>query len=185
MTGLLKRQIWNEILSNDYQVTQGFYSGLKEYSILADRYTLLKKLHDSKTIVISGFPGVGKSFVFNNQKRGSVVLDSDSSKFDKNFFPENYIKHIKDNIGKVDIIFVSSHKIVRDALVKEDIPFVLVYPSIFLKDEYIYRYMVRDNDDNFIKFISDNWDKFITDLSEQEGCYSIELQQGQFLKDVI
>ena len=30
-------------------------------------------------------------------------------------FPNNYIEHIKENIGKVDYIFVSSHLVVRQA----------------------------------------------------------------------
>ena len=89
-----------------------------------------------RTAIISVFPGCGKSY-FYNKYNGEIcagrtpwkILDSDSSEFswikDENEcntkerspnFPNNYIQHIKDNIGKVDIIFVSSHKEVRKAL---------------------------------------------------------------------
>lgn len=84
-------------------------------------------------IVISGFPGIGKSYMYNNMK-DLKILDSDSSKFSwvkdeegKNTkernpdFPNNYIKHIKDNMDSSDIILVSSHKVVRDALKDNDI----------------------------------------------------------------
>ena len=63
-----------------------------------------------KTKVYSAFPGVGKTTYFNTTDRN--VLDSDSSKFDKKHFPDNYIQHIERNIQdpKVDKILVSSHK---------------------------------------------------------------------------
>ena len=38
------------------------------------------------------------------------------------------IVDIKENIGKVDYIFVSTHKEVRDALIKNNLYFTLVYP---------------------------------------------------------
>jgi len=48
------------------------------------------------TYLISAFPGTGKSYCFNNNTTWEM-LDSDSSTFDKKDFPDNYIKHIKDN----------------------------------------------------------------------------------------
>ena len=47
------------------------------------------------TIVISAFPACGKTYAFNNFQDSYSILDSDSSKFDKTYFPDNYIKHIK------------------------------------------------------------------------------------------
>lgn len=82
-----------------------------------------------KTYVISAFPAYGKSYCFKKYQDKFTILDSDSSEFswikDRNGnntkernanFPQNYITHIKNNIGKVDIIFVSSHETVRKAL---------------------------------------------------------------------
>jgi hypothetical protein len=143
-----------------------------------------------KTIVVSGFPGVGKSY-YVNQGEGSdympqrFAIDSDSSTFDKSNFPRNYIEHIKGNIGKVKIIFVSSHKEVRDALVEAKIDFTLAYPYVNLKDEYIERYKQRGSDDGFINFISDNWDKFILDLIHQKGCKHLVLKEKEFLYNTL
>lgn len=85
-----------------------------------------------KSKVISGFPGVGKSTLFNT---GLNCSDSDSSKFDKSLFPGNYISHIQKllNSGELDFVFVSSHEIVRDALISAEIPFTLVYPCLEAK----------------------------------------------------
>lgn len=140
------------------------------------------------TFVISAFPGCGKSYCFNHYNGNDIkILDSDSSQFswikdskgnntkERNpDFPNNYIKHIKDNIGKVDIIFVSSHKIVRDALFDNDISTILIYPYKHCKDEYIKRFRGRGNDEKFIKFISDNWDNFIDEMD------TIDCEKGKY-----
>lgn len=95
------------------------------------------------TVIISAFPACGKSYVFENEKK-IKVLDSDSSQFswrvdgsgqkvrDENF-PGNYIQHIKDNLGKADVIFVSSHLQVREAMAAAGLKFVTVYPEPYLK----------------------------------------------------
>jgi hypothetical protein len=141
--------------------------------------------HNSvETLVVSAFPGCGKSHLFRN-KGEKKILDSDSSTFDKSQFPQNYIEHIKSNIGEVDIILVSSHKEVRDALVNESINFTLVYPRKDIKDEYIQRYIDRGNDGKFVELLKQNWDNWTDELENQEGCEKIELESGQYLSNVI
>lgn len=152
------------------------------------------------TKIISGFPGVGKSYLFNTKNNNEMfkILDSDSSEFswikDENGnntkernpeFPNNYIKHIKDNIGKVDVIMVSSHDIVRKALKDNDIEYYIVYPSKQLKDEYIRRYKERGNNEGFINFISNNWDNFIDDIENDDFPIHIKLSDSSYyLKDI-
>jgi hypothetical protein len=138
----------------------------------------------NETLVISAFPGCGKSHFFRENK-DKIVLDSDSSKFDKSNFPNNYIEHIKNNIGKADIILVSSHKEVRDALIDNDIKFTLVYPDISIKDEYLQRYKDRNSPESFIKLLGDNWELWIDELNNQKGCKKIKLKKGEYLSDVI
>lgn len=155
----------------------------------------LKKFEgfNKKAIVISGFPGIGKSHFFRlMEKSGKRVLDSDSSNFswiEKGVrhpdFPQNYINHIKDNLHTSDIILVSSHNIVRDALVKNNIPFILVYPNRSIKEEYINRYKIRGSDNNFIDLLQKNWDNFIDDCENQIGCEKIIINSGEYLSDKI
>jgi hypothetical protein len=147
----------------------------------------LKKFNEHssvKTIIISAFPGCGKSHLFRN-KGDKQILDSDSSKFDKSKFPQNYIDHIKSNIGLADMILVSSHKEVRDALVDNGIEFTLVYPNKDIKDEYIQRYIDRENEEKFVELLKKNWNIWIPELEQQNGCEKIELSSGQYLSDVV
>ena len=140
-----------------------------------------------KTKIISAFPGTGKSYYHNKHKE--TTLDSDSSNFswikDENGnntsirnpnFPQNYIEHIKENIGKYEFIFVSSHKEVREALLNNCIFFYLVYPDDRRKDEFIERYINRGNNEKFIQLISDNWDEWMKEIwFLPDGCKHINM----------
>ncbi len=142
------------------------------------------------TTIISGFPGIGKTHYHNCD--GGSTLDSDSSKFSwiedgvrHPDFPQNYIDHIKDNLDKVDFIFVSSHQNVRDALVANELRFVLVFPDPGLKEEYIQRYRDRGNEDGFVKLLEENWELFMFGLENQKGCNIIKLKSGEYLSDYL
>lgn len=140
-------------------------------------------------VIISGFPAVGKSYMFNNLK-GKKVADSDSSLFSWKYvdgekvrnedFPKNYIEHIK-SLKDYDYVLVSTHKSVREALEKESIPYMLVYPSKDLKEEYIQRYKERGSNEAFIKLMDENWDKFLSELEEETFPTKLELKNGETL----
>jgi hypothetical protein len=147
------------------------------------------------TLIISAFPGTGKTYFYNNSNKR--VLDSDSSNFSwidgggigpsvrNPEFPQNYIDHIKENIGKYDIILVSSHKEVRESLVKNGIKFTLIYPERNLKDEYLQRYINRGSDDKFIGIMYRNWDLFIDDMDNQEKCEKVVFLENTHLSSWI
>ena len=134
--------------------------------------------------IISGFPGIGKSSLYNQSPER--IADSDSSQFDKSEFPDNYIVHIRSLLeeGVKDYILVSSHFEVRDELEERGFPFFLVYPERGLKEEYLQRYRDRKSPQAFVDMMDANWDKFITGCEDQEGCEHIVLKSGQYLADV-
>lgn len=101
-------------------------------------------------------------------------------------FPNNYIKHIKDNLGKADIILVSSHLSVRQAMQDAGIKFVTVYPSRECMHEWIGRMVSREDPKSFIDFQMRNWDLFhSTIFDEPYGEDIIWLRHNQYLFDVI
>lgn len=145
-----------------------------------------------ETKVVAGFPGTGKSYMFRNNTDNLVLLDSDSSKFSwiskgvrNPIFPQNYMEHIKENLGVADVIFVSTHDTVIKALQENGIPFTLVYPAKELKETYLANYEQRGNDAQFIEFIKSNWDNFITNMMKTECQRRIELKKGQYIKDIV
>ena len=121
--------------------------------------------------VVCGFPGVGKSTAFNHEKKYKVS-DSDSSLFDKSQFPSNYIQHIKQQQEIMDFVMVSTHKVVRDALILEEIPFYLVYPTYSLKDVFIQRYIDRGSPEPFVQLMKDNFEKFVDECFDVKSVYA-------------
>lgn len=134
-----------------------------------------------KTLVISAYPGTGKSYYHNNNR--TTTLDSDSSLFswvwedgvntgvrDKNF-PVNYIEHIKQNLGHYDVIFVSSHREVREELQRNSIYHIVVYPRLCDKEMFKQRYIDRGSPEAFVKLITDNWTEWIKDCSDKGVGY--------------
>ena len=137
--------------------------------------------------IICGFPGTGKTY-FKGYVDGSCYApqgyceDSDSSYFDKQNFPKNYVDHIEELIKKgTNIIFISTHKEVREELVKRGINFYLVYPKKELKEEYMQRYIERGSQDAFINLMRNNWNNFIEQLENQENCIHVVLDSKEYM----
>lgn len=142
--------------------------------------------------VIAGFPGVGKTEAKKHlENNGVLALDSDSSNFDKEYFPQNYIEHIKQVIAdqEVRVIFISSHKEVRDAMRDAGITYMMVHPVPELKEEYIRRYTERGSPQVFIEKIEANWDNWITEMRQdliQNKVTTVELEEpGEYMLEVI
>src|SRR5689334_21983108 len=107
-----------------------------------------------RAVIVSGFPGIGKTSLFQNPNDRNIV-DSDSTPYswkdagkrERNpDWPANYIADLESKVVGKDAVLVSTHKEVRDALVATGLPFTLVYPSLEMKDEYIQRYIDRGSD---------------------------------------
>lgn len=172
---------------------------------MLDKYKkFLEKRNMYNTKIISAFPGCGKTTFFNMMDEkydgdNTICIDSDSSKFSwvidqegnkvRNIdFPNNYISHINENLGKYKYIFISTHDVVRDALIENEINFHIVYPELSMKEEYLERYVKRGNDDNFIKLLTENWEKWIEVIVDinSEFCDKIELSINKpYLSDVL
>ena len=137
-------------------------------------------------MIISGFPGIGKSHFFKTCPDSLVCCDSDSSTFPKDDFPSNYIRHIKEKMADTDILLVSSHQEVRDALLENGIGFTLVYPEAGLRDEYLERYRNRGSDDGFLKLLLKMWHQWIADIEQEDNplCKKVLLGPGKYLSDL-
>lgn len=154
------------------------------------------------TRVICGFPGVGKTYCFNNNKSDLLIIDSDSSLFSWEYdkdgnktdvrnkdFPQNYINHIKNNIGKVDIIFVSTHNEVIKALNDNKIKHTIVYPNLMTTYKYhwINKYIERGSDKAFINLMVDKFYTFILDIEKDVGEYTIlhPIEDNEWISDIV
>jgi hypothetical protein len=147
---------------------------------------------DAFGIVVSGFPGVGKTIFSTSYSECLLTItDSDSSSFSwcsdgtrNPDFPRNYIAHIKEQVVQSDFVMVSSHRSVRDALRNDGMHYILVYPDRGLKEEYLERYRRRGNERPFIDTMADNWDDFIDEIEQETFPHKVRLGPGVHLGDV-
>jgi len=145
-----------------------------------------------ETKIISAFPGTGKSYYHRNNPE--TTLDSDSSLFSwvivdgqkvrNPEFPTNYIKHIIENIGNVEFIFVSSHAEVRKALHDAGLDFYLVHPRLIDMDKYVQRYKDRGSPQGFIDLVVKNWDMWINECRAETHCYHVELFRDSITEEI-
>ena len=161
-----------------------------------------------KTKIYSIFPACGKTWLYEHQEDYDLkILDSDSSQFswiytniDENGntirgikkvrnpdFPNNYIKHIKENIGKYDCIFVSSHASVREVLDKEGVDFTIVYPESSCKAEWVGRCFIREKNGESgcgAENMHNNWEQWILECVETGIDHEeIVLKAREYLSD--
>lgn len=134
-----------------------------------------------KTRIISGFPGVGKTYFAQNSEYR--VLDSDSSKWSKKEgWATNYVNFIREqqNLGSWDYILVSTHKEVREELVNQGLYFTLIIPLISSRPKYLRLYEERGSSVNFINLMKEQWIPWITDCRLQEGSFKrVHLSAGE------
>lgn len=158
-----------------------------------------------RTQILSVFPACGKTWVYNHQAALQLrILDSDSSQFSWVYekdcygnvvrkrnpeFPANYIKHIKENIGKYDYIFVSSHASVRDLLDQEGIDFVIVYPFQGCKAEWVGRCYIREKNGESgcsTELMYNNYEQWLAECMETGKTHQeVMLLSGEYLSNWI
>lgn len=122
-----------------------------------------------KSTIVSGFPGIGKTYVFNKARELDLtIMDSDLSAFKwlseeviNPEFPTNYINYIKENLSTVDIFLVSSDIDMRNALKESKLPYYLYYPDLDSTNKELYLDGLVNPLADFIKLLSDNWTDWI------------------------
>jgi hypothetical protein len=128
------------------------------------------------TVVIAGFPGVGKSYL---KSIGEDKVVDINYNFDKDNFPENYVDYVQSLLGKKEIVLISTHRDILMEIERVGIDYILVYPQEDLKIEYVRRY----GESQFSKLLDQKWDLFIKNMSNANPNKRIVLKSGEYLKD--
>jgi hypothetical protein len=169
-----------------------YYSCKRE--IFYETYNIIR-LADHRTfgttIIVSAFPGCGKSYCTQYGKN-LIIHDSDSSKFhfldekgeSNPDWPNNYIQHIirLKSRGYYDVIFVSSHADIRRVLKDNGLRYLLVYPERNCKDEYLQRYRHRGSSLSFVERLEANWQDWLQ-FCWEDAAVKLVLGTGVFLTE--
>ena len=140
-----------------------------------------------KKIIIAGFAGVGKTSLAKKYKN---VVDLESSRYvydyssfsaeeyeklkgtknripNKNF-PDNYIDAIRDSIQKYDVILIWLKLEMLPLYEKNDVDYIICYPSKNAFKNYIGLYRNRGNNDDWIKSVCEAYPKYVKALKDNK-----------------
>lgn len=100
---------------------------------------------------------------------------------------QDYMNAIEKNRNTCDYLCIVMFEEVLDELIKRQIPFVLVFPKLALKDEYLQRYMKRGNKSEWIKSMEEIFETCILNVLYGYGWYAKTyfLDSGQYLSDLL
>lgn len=104
-------------------------------------------------------------------------------KVDNPDFPDNFIQYIKENIGKVDVIFVDSDVRIRQWLNEAKIKFVTIYPWSSCLQEWIGRMYLQDYPDCIIRNKINGWHHEVYTVKEPCGDQLIRLSHGEYISE--
>lgn len=137
----------------------------------------------TNTVLCAAFCGTGKSYL--SKKFKDSYTEIECWEYRKGDFPKNYIQDILSKLGRTNYLFISTDPVILKRLNDLDIKILLIYPENELRDEYLDRYISRDDAYDFIGTIMKNWNIWIDELKEQNYCKHIVLGSGEYLKDVL
>lgn len=158
----------------------------------------------SKPQVVMTFPGVGKTWL--TKRRGTVrELDADDPEYvrrAKDIKEEGNLKlkalkllvqdftELYDNPGNVTHILIDSSDYVRDRLLERGIPFMLIYPTKALRDEYADRWRACGHMEPRVEHMEVLYDVFgprVEDFRDDSGLVTkIEiLEPGLYLDNIL
>jgi len=66
----------------------------------------------------------------------------------------------------------------------EGISYVVVYPDLSRKYEFLNNYVKRSDSQDFIKLLDLNWESWINEIEDNESN-KIKLSSGEFMEDII
>lgn len=150
-------------------------------------------------MIVSAFAGVGKTTLARKYNKDVIDLESGNFKWLENGntegtkgdntrtqnpnYPINYLEAIKKANNEYKVVLISQHEVIRKCLDAVKLDYILVYPDISIKDEFINRYKQRGNNINFISLISKEWDNWINALDSIQNHKKIKIQSGKYLED--
>lgn len=143
-------------------------------------------------IIISSFPGCGKSYLMNTHGNEAKMLDAgkelsyvgeptaDPHEYDYDLFIDEVMKVV----GEYDIVFVPASVEVTNTLNERNIDYDIFYPSKERRGEFIENFVRKRTKPKAIMLLDREFDKMVDAIDdiEEENCYKHQLKgQGQFI----
>lgn len=151
-----------------------------------------------KTLVISAFPGSGKSFLVKHNKNCKLLFSDKDNGF-LNYEDEfkEYANEIMDIIGKVDFLLISQYPEVLKILHENGIPYIVVAPNNspylssymrnIIKQQWFGRFYLRKDSNDWMDLLYKNYDIWTSTshLKSMKPSKIILLEGCEYLSNII
>lgn len=158
-----------------------------------------------KALIVSCFPGCGKTYCYQNQSRFPFpIIDIDSGSFEKEkgLWPMNYISCIVSNLNKRNIVLISQHEEILLELKLLNLQFYIVSPNNSdnisqrrrqtIKQQWFGRFILRDNSHIsdigvWLKLLMLKYDEWTSEshLKKYDPSGIFLLNEYEYLSDII
>lgn len=166
-----------------------------------------------KTMIISAFPGCGKTYLYENQdtlnfkylgeNQKFTFGDLDSSHYEKcNSWEKRYVDDIEKKLGSIDFLFISQYEDVLSELESRHIPFIVISPDNsewisnlerqLIKQQWFGRFVLRDNShikdfNSWITSLKNNYDNqtSISHLTKYNPVSFFLLKESEYISNII
>ena len=164
----------------------------------------LSMIYGDYPLLISAFPGCGKTYLYEHQTEYGVhIIDSDSSKFTGDGWEERYVEHIQKEMQSLsdeadvyacEYIFISQHEKVLKLLEEKGLNefLIKIIPTKECKKEYFDRYKNRNNDhikdfSSWLSLLDKKWDEWTSEENMNIGNPKERywLKDNEYLTDAI
>lgn len=128
-------------------------------------------------------PGLFKYYYTNNPHE--MIKGDDGRPLLNDSFPSNVATYIRNKINEYEYIFIPTHNVILNELIKYHVEFTTVYPEVTLRDEWLLRIQGQGPDGVITsKVVGQHWYKWIDYCDELPGK-KCKLTSGTYLMDLI
>lgn len=151
-----------------------------------------------KTLIISAFPGCGKSFLAKYNKNSKLKFyDKDNGLLSSEYEFKAYANEIISLIGKFDFLLISQYPQVLDILYENGMPYIIVAPNNssylssnmrdMIKQQWFGRFYLRKNSNDWIDLLYRNYDTWtsLNHLKAMKPSKIILLGNCEYLSDIL
>lgn len=150
-----------------------------------------------KTLVISAFPGSGKSFLVNHNNSKLLFSDKDNGHLNCEYEFKKYANEIMNLIGKVDYLLISQYPEVLKILHENGIPYIIVAPNNspylssymrnVIKQQWFGRFYLRNDSSDWMDLLYKNYDIWtsISHLKSMKPSKIILLGSCEYLSNIM
>lgn len=167
---------------------------MEEKVMTTKRERIRKAFLSGKIHAICGYPGIGKTYLTNIDKRFVDGFFSKQYYADKKLgivnldFPDNYRKFCKEQMAQGKIVVCAMHPMAREVFESLRMNYLIIYPDEWERQRYFKIYDTRPDEKEWAELNKTTWFTKIRGMNTipvPNGCFKDIIPDGMTLTDYL